>query len=306
MAANPGKAGVRAICISGGGAFGAFSVGTLAALGRDYHIVAGVSTGSLMAPLVALKEYDRLREAYTSVVQSDIFDWNPFRRNGKLHIPKALWRIVSGKNTLGDSGALRRTIDRFLSMDDYERLRAAGKQAVVACQEMRREPERIEYFSCLDTGFSDFKDFMWASSNVPIVTSLLEKDGGEYTDAGASELLSLSKVIAMGATEIDVLIHRPRAEARTKTPTGSVAHNFFRLFSIMRRAIEADDLATGLLEARLARVRVNVCWLPRKLADNSLMFDRAVMEGWYKEGFASANDESRWDRYDFGGLPANV
>ncbi len=287
----------RAVCISGGGSFGAFSVGTLAALNRDYNIVAGVSTGSLMGPLVALNEYERLRVAYTSVVQSDIFDWNPFCKNGKLHIPKALWRIITGKSTLGDSSALRRTIDRFLTYGDYARTIHLNKQVIVACQEMRREPERIEYFSNTDTGFEDFKDFMWASSNVPLVTSLVEKNGGEYTDAGASELLSLCKVIEMGATEIDVLIHRPRPESRTKTPTGSVAHNFFRLFAIMRKAIEKDDLATGLLEARLAKVKVNVCWLPRKLADNSLMFDRGVMEDWHGEGYATAHNESRWDRY---------
>lgn len=290
----------RAVCISGGGSFGAFSVGTLAALQRDYAIVAGVSTGSLMAPLVALGEYGRLCEAYTSVVQSDIFDWNPFRRNGKLHIPKALWRVVSGKNTLGDSGALRRTIDRFLTENDYVEITRRGKQVIVACQEIRREPERIEYFSSTDTAFEDFKDFMWASSNVPIVTSLMEKNGGEYTDAGASELLSLCQVIQMGATDVDVLIHRPRPEVRTKTPTGNVAHNFFRLFAIMRKAIEHDDLRTGLLEARLAGARVNVCWLPRKLADNSLMFDRQVMQGWFDEGYDTARDPARWDRYDFG------
>ncbi len=290
---------VRAVCISGGGAFGAFSVGTLAALNKDYDIVAGVSTGSLMAPLVALGEYERLREAYTSVVQSDIFDWNPFRRNGKLHIPKALWRVVSGKNTLGDSSALRRTIDRFLTYGDYANTISRGKQVIVACQEMRQEPERVEYFANTDTAFEDFKDFMWASSNVPIVTSLLEKNGKEYTDAGASELLSLCKVISMGATEIDVLIHRPRPETRTKSATGSVAHNFFRLFAIMRKALEHDDLRTGLLEARLARARVNVCWLPRKLADNSLMFDKQVMEDWHGEGYATARDPARWDTYDF-------
>ena len=290
---------MKSVVISGGGAFGAYTVGTLSALQPIYQIVAGVSTGSLMAPLVALNEYDRLIEAYTSVSQSDIFTYNPFRKSGKLSWTKALFRLISGYTTLGDSTALRKTIDRFLTLQDYERIKAFRRVVTVACQEMRYEPACIEHFSSLSCKFEDFKDYMWASANSPIAMSLLSKNGKEFTDAGVSELLSLCRVIDLGATEIDVFIHRARPEKRIKCATTDVVHNFFRLFTIMRKAIEADDLDQGLLRAQLKGLKVNVCWLPRQLADNSLMFDKKVMLDWVKEGAATANEEFRWDRYDY-------
>ncbi len=292
---------MKAAVISGGGAFGAYTVGTLSALQKDYNIVAGVSTGALMAPLVALGEWERLENAYTSVVQSDIFTFNPFRKSdGKLNWFKALYRMLSGHDTLGDSTALRHTIDRFVSQADYQNLSHARKQVIVACQEMRVEPEKIEYFSSQDTEFEDFKDYMWASANSPIAMSILRKNGREYTDAGVSELLSLTRVIQLGATEVDVFIHRCRPEEkRLKTPTDNVVHNFFRLFSIMRKEVEKGDLDEGLLLARVRAVNVNVCWLPRILADNSLMFDRVTMSNWVEEGRQTAQNISRWDRYSF-------
>jgi predicted acylesterase/phospholipase RssA len=290
---------MKAAVISGGGAWGAFSVGTLSALQKRYDIVAGVSTGSLMAPLVALGEWERLIEAYTSVNQKDIFTYNPFRKSGKLSWIKAFWRVINFYETVGDSTALRRTIDKFLTIQDYDKLRFQRKLVTVACQEMRHEPEAIEHFTNLKVGFEDFKDFMWASANSPIAMSILKKGDYEYTDAGVSELLSLCRVLDIGAKEVDVFIHRPRPEKKVKSATADVIHNFFRLFTIMRKAIEADDLEQGLLRAQLAGAKVNVCWLPRKLSENSLLFDKKVMQQWVNEGMVTANDASRWDCYDY-------
>ncbi len=290
---------IRACVISGGGAFGSCGLGTLAALNQTYQIVAGVSTGSLMAPLVALNEYQRLEHAYTSVTQSDIFDFNPFTKKGKIHIPKAIWRIITGKATLGDSVALRKTIDKFLSEDDFFRLEALNKNVLVACQETSKWPAWIHHFSSQERTATDFKDYMWASANSPLVMSLLQKDGGEWTDAGVTELLSLKKVIELGAREVDVIIHRPRPEVAEKGQLTNVFHNAGRLWQIMRSEIEDNDLAIGLQLAQQYKCKVNVYWLPKKLASNSLLFDKATMKSWFDLGYQTAFDENRIDQWDF-------
>ena len=64
----------RGLVISGGGAWGAFGAGTIAALNKKYDVIGGISTGALMSPLVALNEFDILKKAYTSVSDKDIFD----------------------------------------------------------------------------------------------------------------------------------------------------------------------------------------------------------------------------------------
>ncbi len=252
-----------------------------------------------MSPLVALGEYERLKYAYTHVTQKDILNYNPFRKNGKIHVLKALWRVMSGKPTLGESQALRKTIDRFLLAKDFIRLKQAGKQVMVACQETLAEPGAIYYYNSLDCTEQDFKDWMWASANFPAVCSILYKDGGEWCDAGVTESQSLTRVIQLGATQVDVFLHRPRPAFVRKAPVRNLFHNVARLFSTMRQAIMDDDLQTGLLEAEKQGSKVNVHWLPRKLADNSMIFDQHQMLAWWQEGYDTALDETLIDRYDY-------
>lgn len=294
---------MKALVISGGGSFGAYGGGTIARIAKDYQLVAGVSTGSLLAPLAALREYDRLKEAYTSVSQKDIFSYNPFRSNGKIHVPKALWRVINGKTTLGETHALRRTIDKFLLDEDLYEIRRQGKEVIVACQETSRSPELIHYFSTKSELVWDFKDWMWASANAPMVTTLLYKSLQpntlplEWCDAGVTELLSLKKVIQMGARDIDVIIHRTRPEIRDKPRVKDLFHNAARLFSIIRHEVESDDLQAGIVLGKHHLCNMRVFYLPRRLADNSLIFDKAQMHDWWQEGYETALDQTRIDTY---------
>lgn len=287
--------------ISGGGAYGAMGAGTLAGLNKDYDMVAGVSTGALMAPLVALGKWDVLKEAYTSVDQKDIFSVNPFRKNGKINIKKAAVRILSGAVTLGETKSLRETIDRFVMDKDFEALRSGSKEVIVAAQNTMTEPSSVFYFKSSEWEPEDFKDWMWASANAPLVTSVMYKNvgdmEGEWTDAGLTELLSLKKLVEEGCEEIDVVIHRPRLIFRNRDPLKDVFHNVARLFGIMRHEIERNDLQSGLAAGKREKCRISVYWLTRRLGENSLLFDKKEMLRWWEEGFNTAFDEARIDRY---------
>ena len=68
--------------------------------------------------LETIKEWDLLREAYTSVTDRDIFDkrWYrpmPFKKNGKINYFSIIYALLFKKNSLGTSNALRKTIDKF-------------------------------------------------------------------------------------------------------------------------------------------------------------------------------------------------
>src|SRR6266496_2847586 len=61
----------RALVISGGGSKGAFAVGVIRRLlntfpNLDFDIYVGTSTGSLIVPFAALKEFDALEALYTT------------------------------------------------------------------------------------------------------------------------------------------------------------------------------------------------------------------------------------------------
>ena len=77
---NPTK---RALVISGGGSKGAFAGGIARYLieekHRDYQIFAGTSAGSLLIPLLALGEVERIKAVFTTIEQHHIFSICPFR-----------------------------------------------------------------------------------------------------------------------------------------------------------------------------------------------------------------------------------
>ena len=67
------------LVISGGGSKGAFAVGVVEVLreyGYSFDMIAGTSTGALIAPLVAIDDIDTLVKLYTNVSNKDIIRLN--------------------------------------------------------------------------------------------------------------------------------------------------------------------------------------------------------------------------------------
>lgn len=317
------KQSKRGLVISGGGAYGAYGVGTLAALDKEYDLVCGVSTGSLMSPLVALRKWNTLKTAYTSVTQGDIFDskWyrpNTFKKNGKVNEWAVLYVLIArlfGRNqsilSLGTTNNMRKLIDKFLSDDDFNRIKAMGKEVSVATVNLAETPSTVHHFSTNDCSTTDFKDWMWASANAPIFTSLIQKVWfdkdtqktymGEWTDGGLSELFSLDFAIDAGCNEIDVIIHRTKPNFQKQVNfTQDIADNVERCIDAMRYDIEFSDgrLAKKFADAASKGIKIRVFWLGRTLGTNSLMFDEKMMQEWYNEGFATVNDPNRIDIYN--------
>lgn len=309
----------KGLIISGGGAFGAFGVGTLAAINKDYDVVAGISTGALMSPLVSLKKWDVLKDAYTSVTNEKIFDkkWyrpHVFKDSGKLNVFSVLYVLVNRMfgwnnniNTLATTNNLRKLIESFVSANDFKAIHDQNKEVVVASVNINESPASVHYFSTKKESFEDFKDWMWASANPPLVTSLLEKKWfdeadqkwylGEWTDGGLTEIAPFDYVLQNGITEVDIIMHRAKpVKIKEQGTCSDFLQNVERSIAAMRYDIEFED---GKLETRLAtfakenNIKITVYWLPRKLAPNSLVFDKQQMLGWYEEGYNSATDPAR-------------
>jgi len=309
----------KGLIISGGGAMGAYGAGTLAALNNDYDIVAGISTGALMSSLVALKEFKVLRQAYTSVVQDDIFDRKflrpkTFKKNGELNEMAILYvlmmRFFGRKetlNTLATTNQLRKTIDKFFTEEHFNLLKKLQKEVIVGTVNINAYPSKIEFFSSLTQSFEDFKDWVWCSANAPFVMSLHRKPWydvedqrwyiGEWTDGGLTELAPFYKVLDSGCDEVDIIMHRERPKTFKQRPfVKDFIHNVERTVDAMRYDIEFKDgdLIKKIDEyAEEKGIKVRVFWLPRKITNNSLMFDKRQMLEWYREGFQTAKNVNR-------------
>lgn len=311
------KRKIKGLVISGGGAFGAMGVGTLARMNKTYQHIVGVSTGALMSPLVALKEWELLREAYTSVGQYDILDENKwyepktFNSDGSANMYNLLYRQAAGKLSAGTSNALRDTIDRFITKEQFEKIKSKRITLAVGTQNLRQNPSKIHYFDINDKNYTheDFKDWMWASANAPIFFSLMDKKWydkeddkwyeGLWTDGGITQPIALDYLARQkDCDEIDVIIHKERPNNEKEIGTiKDLFHNGERCFDALLYDTQLEYLPFEIKKLNEQGVSVRLIWLSRRPAKNALIFNKEEMQSWYEEGYDTAYDKDRVEEF---------
>jgi predicted patatin/cPLA2 family phospholipase len=300
--------GKRAALISGGGSWGAFGGGTLARINTNYDVVVGVSTGSLLAPLVALREWDLLKEAYTTVNNDSIFDkcWYkgfPISKDGKVRKLPIIMTLLLGEKSVCTSNALRDTINTFFKEEHFNELRRQNKEILVGTQNYAETPSKIHYFSSQFEEYEDFKDWMWCSANFPFFTTLVQKSWnnetgsfhvGEWSDGGITALIGVDQLMMKGFKEIDIILHRSKiVEKYEGKSINTLMDNVNASIGAMRYDIEFEYFYERIKRLNKQGAKVTVYWLPRKLSANSMVFDEKEMSAWWEEGYETAFDPNR-------------
>lgn len=289
-----GNDGRKGLAISGGGAFGAYAGGVIQYLikdlGHDYDIVVGTSTGALMAPFAALGKVDLLKKAYTNVSDKDIYNVNPFIiESGEVKGIKtwnAIWRIIKGEETLGETKKLRDTIENFFTEEMYKELPATDKQVIVAVTNLNKQ--LAEYKPNYVNPRQDFIDWMWASACVPVYMSLVHKDGAEYVDGGLVDYNPIHLLFERGCSTIDAIMLRPKIVAPEFAKNTNILKVILHTIGTMSHEISQDDIEIAELMARKYDVDINFYYTPEKLSDNSLVFNKTQMTEWWEDGYETA------------------
>ena len=302
----------KACLISGGGSWGAFGGGTLQKINSDYDKIIGVSTGSLLAPMAAIREWEALKFAYTSVNDCDIFDkcWykgKPLNNKGKLRKFPIIMTLLLGQKSICTSNALRKTIDSFYTQEFFNELQFQNKEVLVGTQNFAQSPSQIHYFSSKNESFEDFKDWIWSSACFPFFTSLVKKGWkdsngnfhvGQWSDGGLSDLVGL-KQLNGGYKEIDIILHRVKPEIMFEgNKVENLMDNVTTSISAMRHDIEFEYFYDEITDLNKHGARVRVFWLPRKPSPNSMIFNRKEMSEWWEEGYETAFDENRVEIFE--------
>lgn len=303
----------RACVISGGGSWGAYGGGTLARINGDYDTIVGVSTGSLLAPLVGLKEWVLLKEVFTNVDCDDIFDkcWlkgSPITKKGKIRKLPIVLTLLLGNKSVYTSKALRKTIDKFFSKENYDELYRQEKEILVGTQNFAEIPSKVHYFTSRNQSFADFKDWMWCSANFPFFSSLVKKGWrdqndkfhvGTWSDGGLTDLVGIDQLIKGDYDEIDVILHRRKSDNRFEgNKINTLMDNVTISINAMRYDIEFDYFYDEIKRLNRKGVKVRVFWLPRKLSNNSLMFNKKEMADWWDEGYETAFSCERMEVFE--------
>lgn len=275
---------MKTVVISGGGSWGAYTVGRLKKYNKEYDCAITCSTGSLMGGLVLLGEYDRLIEAYTSVTTDDIFDVNPFKANGDVKVLNIVKRILLGKRTIGETNNLRKLIKKYFTEEDYNKIKAFKKQYYVTVCNIRKKVQRTEYKSIYDYSYEEFVDYIWASANVPLACSLVTTKEGVYCDGGTTEGAPLEFAVGLGHKEIDCYLHKTVDSEETLSDIQNVFHFAMRLIKTFRAEIVNDNIQLGNAAAKLNGAKINYSYLPYEFTTKILVFDKEVMKSWVNLG----------------------
>lgn len=297
---------MKALVISGGGSKGAFAGGVAEYLihqeRQDYQILLGTSTGSLLVPSLAIEDIEGIKEAYTSVRQSDIYNISPFKikrdRDGTVKTSinhfNILKQFLKGSKSFGEHKNLRKTIKKFFTKEDYLAVIRSDKKVVISVANLTTR--KMEYKYIRDHSYEDFIDWMWISASFVPWMSLIEKNGYEYADGGLGNYIPVQQAIDAGATEIDVIVLIPRYSNKQHAKSRNAFDVLMQSMQFVLKQIAYDDIYIGHLESIYNdQVKVRYFFTPRLLTENSFYFDPIEMKEWWKEGYEFAAQKLKKD-----------
>jgi len=280
----------RALVVSGGGSKGAWAGGLLQYLIEerkyDWDMYFGTSTGALLITLSALKEMSRLKEAYTNIDNNGIFSVNPLTKNGNINKLNAIWRIIRGKTSLGESGNLYKKIHEIFTEADYKKTISLNKLLHPCVVNYTRGYE--EYACNTNTSYEQYVKYTLASTSVPIAMNLVDIDGDLFLDGGVLQHVPIQKAIDNGADEIDVIVLRPERVKLSTWQADNILDVLMRTIDIMETKISDYNVLTSDLIAKEKDVKIRIRYTPYNLTDSSkdsLIFDKAKMLKWWYDGY---------------------
>ncbi|MDG1715226.1 patatin-like phospholipase family protein [Lacinutrix sp.] len=295
---------MKALVISGGGSKGAFAGGVAQYLieqkGRAYDMFLGTSTGILLVPHLASNDIGKLYDVFTNVNQNSIFSINPFvvkKKNGREYVYinylSTILQFIKRKRTFGESKSLRKSIKKNFTQEEFNRIRETKEDVVVTVANLSKN--RTEYKSINDFSYEEFCDWIWISCNYIPFMSLVKRNGFEYADGGLGCVVPIREAINRGATEVDAIILESENLEYNKVLGKNPFSLMINLFGHLLDQVEKGDITIGKLAALHKNVTLNLYYTPTKLTENSLIFNKVLMEKWWMEGFLYAQEKHEDD-----------
>ena len=291
---------MRALVISGGGSKGAYAGGVAEYLikekGYQYDLFLGTSTGSLLVPHIAAGKIDKIHDVFSEVKQSNIFSVDPFRIRKKgdreyvsINYLNSLWQFIKMKRTFGESKALKRYLKKHFTEEEYHFIRSTKEDVVITVSNLSKNI--VEYKSIKECTYDEFCEWIWISCNYIPFMSLAKVDGFEYADGAFGCVVPIREAIQRGATEIDAVVLESENLEYMKVLGKNPFSLMLNLFGHLLDQVERSDILIGKLAASNKNVKLNIYYTPSKLTENSLIFNKKLMELWWQQGFDYAKSK---------------
>ena len=295
---------MKSLVVSSGGSKGAYAGGIIEYLSqeKDWDLFIGSSTGSLIVPLVAVNDIKALKEYYTSINSSKIYTRDPFiikgNNNGNFkwsinHLNIALNLIKEGKKTLGTTTKVRSLISSVFTESHFNDVILNKKDIQICVTNLTLR--KLEVKSIKDFTYSDFCDWIWASTCAPPFMSIVEKNGYEYVDSGVLRDIPIREAILAGSREIDVIVLNTKHRNAGIEKVRNVLHLIQMLSKTFLLKLQSENLDFLSLKEDIkidSDILINVYYTQRELTNNSLLFDSDLMKKWWQEGYDVAESNN--------------
>jgi len=278
----------RALCLSGGGAKGAYQVGALKALsesGRSWTSVHGISVGALNAAWFAMLK----PEDQPGSIDGLIAIWNGIKTSNDIYRPWGpfgLKYIMSmWKGSLNSGAPLRQLVKK---MWDGQKAKESGVKLTVGCCSLT-----TTRYHAISGDNPKILEYILASSHLPLVFEPLLIDDEVWVDGGLRHQIPILEAIKENPDEIDIIITQPIINYKTarcpNSEVKSAPQVSMRAANIFSDQIYFEDcmaIVRLIIEKGTKHhIKVNF-YFPSKLPDiESMNFDGASIQKVIKMGY---------------------
>jgi len=292
----------RGLIILGNGSWDAYSLGMLSRMNKKYNIVVSTLTSNLFAPLIALNEWDLIKNRFKYIVDNKMFggyicNAKLFTKKGKIRKFPIIIAMFLKKKTISSSNIFRKYIDKIFTIDEYKNLQKEGKEILIGVRNLAEIPSKMHFFNSLEEEFEEFKDWMWCGANFPFWSSLIKKSWydskgnfhiGKWNGCNIIDSNTIDYLITKELTEIDIFLNKNQTKSKLE---GNSINNLIdytkTIFSGLKYNIEYEFLSSAIKKLNKNGIKVVVYWLPKELNNNNLFFDYISLMKWWEEGYSN-------------------
>ena len=263
----------RSLVLSGGSSRGAYQVGAIQALlesGRKWDTVHGISVGALNASWIAMhspleqsNSINGLLEIWNNIKTSDdiFIHWNPIKPINYLY---SMW-----KGSLFSGQPLKNIVYKSL---DKQKMLESGVKLTVGCVNLNTSEYEI-----IDSTNPNIKDFILASSHLPLVFEPIIIDGNQWVDGGIRHQIPILEAIKERPDEVDVILTSPihiKDRMLKVNNLSSAPKVALRASEIMSDQIYIMDCYTVLRANKIIdNIKINIFIPSIQPCENSMNFD---------------------------------
>lgn len=204
--------------------------------GTTFDLVAGTSTGALIAPLVITGDITLLRSLYSSVRTDDV-----------IRERDAFGMLT--RDAIYDSHPLWSLVNSFITEERYRQILASEAELFVTTVNLQTGELTYwnQHTSGPDSGPIRRRTLLravFASASIPVMMAPveIEENGDQHVDGGVREIAPLKIVIDHGATDIYAVVLEPAKHAHSNEQYRFIVKTLTRTVNLFTQEVLLNDL----------------------------------------------------------------